>query len=148
MRSYNCFVFIIKCLALNNKVMPIILAFYLITAEEAKLLSLLNRMHMIKKRNAQQSSFFGCESWVETLWIFQSFPHSSEWMVMFQNEKNGMHELVCSCDHIKSNFKHYTHTHIHNLWQDFNGIPLPGMCTSRSYFDLMPLIYSVIRSCS
>lgn len=67
--------------------------------------------------------------------IFQSFlwrvnDHVSEYEEM---------ECMTRCAAVTISFPILNKTHTHKRsWQDISGISLPGMCTSQSYFDLMP----------
>lgn len=57
-------------------------------------------------------------------------------MIMFQNEEK---ECMTRCAAVTISFPILNIAHAHRRpWQAFSGIPLPGMCTSQSYFDLMP----------
>lgn len=48
-------------------------------------------------------------------------------------------ECMTRCAAVTISFPILNITHAHrHAWQAFSEIPLPGMCNSQSYFDLMP----------
>ena len=80
----------------------------------------------------------------------------------FRMWRSGMHDSVCAavsrafltththpntraCTHAHTHTPRHTHTNTHpTRWHGFSGIPLPGMCTSRSFWGSNALISPVI----